>query len=142
MPQLNSCTIVLRRHELIDLAIKEPLADAVKFIAEKYDTTPDTIYQDWQTRGVWLKDILKLDDPTLPTKHFLGLEKVIAECWYQYELSKGLGWLRLIKETHSVFLDLMVKAGLLTSALASDQYEEIRLSWANSKEELVKHTSA
>jgi hypothetical protein len=142
MTRTNAGILVLRRQELISGTMKQTLSTTVKELSVKYEVPENTIYEDWQARESWIKDILKLDDPSLPTQHLIGLNDVINESWFVYNTTKSIGALRLIKETHGLILDLMVKAGYFNKEQAADAYNEIKLSWASTKEEGIKNSKA
>lgn len=110
-------TLLTRRTEMLDLISKgTPLQDTIAELASKYQVPAKGLYNDWGRRGKWLKQIVRLQDPTLIEQLLRGLQQVIPSAWIQYATGDNsnakIGALRLIKETYLDLIQTLQSLGI------------------------------
>lgn len=134
MKEGQSATLIAnRRKELLIESSRGNLGEAIRDLAIKYSVSEDTLYKDWASRDKWINDIVRIDDPTLAKKYFMGLEEVVQEAKWMIKQADNsnakVGALRIVKETYGLLLDILVKAGYLQKGNDHDEISEIRITF-------------
>ena len=91
------------------------IADWAKLVAQKFQTTEDTIKKDWSRRRSWVHLFLKLDDPITMAKNLIADNEVLfldAQNMFEQaddqRMQLQLMWLRLkiSKERTNIFKEI------------------------------------
>ena len=122
-----------RRKKMVKLRAQGvPMATIVEDFVGEYHVSPQALYQDWWKRKQWIREVVRLDDPTLIDEMLQGLMQVLPNAWYEYKTNPNpsvkLGSLKLAKDTYKDIIEILQSLGI---AIRVPHKLEIIAPWLN-----------
>ena len=109
-----------------------PLKDIVGDLSTKYETTSTALYIDWKKRKGWIREVVRLQDPTLIDEMLEGLKQVLPRAWFLYTTTQNdsikVAALKLAKDVYIEIIELLQSLGIAVKV--PDQLE-IFAPWLN-----------
>jgi len=109
-----------------------PLKDIVGDLSTKYETTSTALYIDWKKRKRWIREVVRLQDPTLIDEMLEGLKQVLPRAWFLYTTTQNdsikVAALKLAKDVYIEIIELLQSLGIAVKV--PDQLE-IFAPWLN-----------
>jgi len=109
-----------------------PMHTIINDFVHEYHVSPQALYQDWWKRKQWIRDVVRLDDPTLIDEMLQGLMQILPNAWYEYKTNPNpsvkLGSLKLAKDTYKDIIEILQSLGIMVKV--PDKLE-ITASWLN-----------
>jgi len=101
------------------------------FVRE-YDVSAQALYQDWRKRKMWIRDVVRLGDPTLIDEMLEGLKQIIPNAWYEYKTNPNpsvkIASLKLAKDTYIDIIELLQSLGIIVKV---PERLEVIAPWLN-----------
>lgn len=122
-----------RRQEMVKLRSQGvPLRDIITDFTRKYTISEEALYIDWGKRKRWIRDVVRLQDPSLIDEMLEGLKQVLPRAWFVYTTTKNdsikIASLKLAKETYIDIIELLQSLGIIIKV--PDQIEVVA-PWLN-----------
>jgi len=99
---------------------------------KKYGVSETALYIDWSKRKQWIRDVVRLQDPTLIDEMLEGLKQVLPRAWFMHTTSANesirIAALKLAKDTYIDIIELLQSLGIIIKV--PDQIEVIA-PWLN-----------
>ena len=122
-----------RRQEMVKLRSQGvPLKEIIPDFSSKYNTSPQALYKDWKNRKRWIRQVVRLQDPSLIDEMLEGLKQVIPRAWFMYTTTQNdsikIAALKLATQTYIEIIELLQSLGIVIKV---PERLEITAPWLN-----------
>jgi len=110
--------LAMRRQEMVKLRAQGvPLRTIIEDFHSKYGVTETALYIDWSHRKRWIRDVVRLQDPTLIDEMLEGLKQILPRAWFMHTTSANesirIAALKLVKDTYIDIIELLQSLGII-----------------------------
>lgn len=117
------------------LTLKAQGAKITKIVEDfstEYGVSESALWKDWKKRRQWVRDVARLDDPSLIDEMLQGLLQILPNAWYEYKTNPNpsvkVAALKIARDTYLDIIEILQSLGM---AVKVAEKMEIVAPWLN-----------